>query len=217
MQMTLEKLMRTIVSEREGPKLDFKWKPWELKDDAKKGEFIKDLIAISNSQGKGVLGGEEGHIIIGVEQAGESFRPAAVNLDPNEPLLKEEQLQQIAKDKIVPPPDFQYSEFMVMNYRVGVVEIYGTHRPYSVSKDYGTVREGEFFIRSGSTTRKATREELSRLFAKELTQEIEDLKNQNLELQQQIKNLETQHGLGNWTFEHLNGLSEHRRYIAISF
>ncbi len=68
MRMTLEKLIDIIVSEREGPKLDFKWKPWDFKDEEKKGEFIKDLIAIANSQGKGILGGDEGHIIIGVEQ-----------------------------------------------------------------------------------------------------------------------------------------------------
>lgn len=215
MRISKEKLISILESgEAEGTKLDFKERPWDLSDPNGKGEFIKDLVAMANASGKGILGDDEGHIIIGVKEFPGVYRPVGVGPEDQTKSPLEERLQQIAESGIEPPLDFEYQVFPVVGYQVAVIAISGTRRPYCVATNCGQVREGQFYVRRGSTTVIASRDELKAWFHEPLVRENEDLRRQIESLESQIAKVRSEREPADWTLKHLKRLpSEYVRYI----
>jgi predicted HTH transcriptional regulator len=152
--MDHNELTRLIDSD-EGPKLDFKRQPWNLDTNEGKGEFIKDILAMANASGL------TGYLILGV--GNESSRP----LESIENYgLREERLQQIAKDYVEPPIVFTYGETNFHDKTIGFIIIppSGARPHWAKRQISGSLRDRTFYTRRGSTTDFATLNEVEQMF-----------------------------------------------------
>jgi hypothetical protein len=150
--MNRDELTRLIYSD-EGPKLDFKRQSWNLDTKEGKGEFIKDILAMTNAFGT------IGYLIVGVGD--EPSRPLASIENQG---LSEERLQQIVKEYVEPPIEFIYGETNLHGKTIGVVIIPASKgKPHWAKKRIGALRDRTFYIRRGSTTDLATLSELEQM------------------------------------------------------
>ena len=148
-------LTRLIHSD-EGPKLDFKRQSWNLDTKEGKGEFIKDILAMTNAVG------QIGYLIVGV---GDEPPPKRTLESIENQGLSEERLQQIISDYVEPPIEFVYEEANLLGNVIGVIRIPPSNaKPHWAKKQIGPVRDRTFYTRRGSTTALATLPELERMF-----------------------------------------------------
>ena len=114
----------------------------EGSDDQRRGEFIKDVAAIANA-----CASSYGFVVYGA--------------DPRQPdpiigittHYDDADLQQLAKGKIEPVPEFLYYEVSTGPKTLGVLQVKPTRlRPHIISVDLGKVRKGQILIRRGSST-----------------------------------------------------------------
>lgn len=136
--------------ESEGPGIDFKRAQYQLlsKEEDKKSELLKDVLAMANSwrQGDGPA-----YILIGFQDRAPS--PAeVVGLDVH---LDDAQLQQFIGSKVKPKLNFSYEEFEYEGKAVGVISIPKQKRPFYVEKSYGRVHSNVVYVRRGSSTAEA--------------------------------------------------------------
>lgn len=126
-----------LISTGENEKVEFK----ESLDftDASKRNIACEMASFANTKG--------GYIIFGVQDTGE-----IIGVEDIKGL--EERMMNIASDKLYPPIQLIFSNIKVEDKNVAVVEI-----PQGINKPYEPA-----YIRRGSTKRKATREELRRLY-----------------------------------------------------
>lgn len=140
--MDSQKLM-TLLKRNEGPKLDFKAK-LDLTTESGKKELAKDVLAIANSQGG------RGHILIGVEDRTKKI------LGIEEDSYSEERIQQIVSNRCEPPLNIRYETVLIKDRHVGVITVF-----YSNKKPHQMYQTGAFYIRRGSTTDFARRDEIA--------------------------------------------------------
>lgn len=93
MARVTRKKIRELLSQNEGPKLDFK-QSLSLATDKEKLEFTKDVCAIANT------GKSDGYIIVGIEDK----TKRVLGINPNS--ISEERLQQFVSSRSDPPPVF---------------------------------------------------------------------------------------------------------------
>lgn len=142
--MDTQKLLG-LIKENEGPKLDFKEK-LDLRYQSGKKEFAKDVCAIANS-----LGGR-GYIIIGIRDKTKDV----VGISPKD--YKEEQMQQIVSSRLDPPVDIRVEHYRIEEKDIAVVVIFkSSKRPHQ------SRHTGAFYLRRGSTTDIARRDEIATL------------------------------------------------------
>lgn len=132
-----------LLRKNEGPKLDFKAK-LDLENESGKKELAKDIIAIANSPGG------RGHIIIGVEDR----TKRVLGIDPE--LYSEERIQQIIGNRCDPPLNIRFELVRIGDKQVGVITIF-----FSLKKPHQMWQTGAFYIRRGSTTDFARRDEIA--------------------------------------------------------
>jgi len=149
------RVRRYVEQKRETPKVDFKT-TLDLTSGRGKSELAKDISAIANTPG------EQGFLIIGVkEQNGEI---ELVGFRPNETEDEyERRIIQILEKFIEPsPPEIQYYQIEHPRPKVslGVLRIISTNRPYAIKRDGETIRKGDIYIRHGTRTERASREEI---------------------------------------------------------
>ncbi len=121
-------------------------------DDDKRGEFIKDLDAFANA-----IASTYGIIVYGVDPR----RPDPV-VGISTP-YDDAKLQQLAKGKIDPLPEFLYYELLHGARRVGVLQVKPTRqRPHIIQVDLGKIRKGQ--IRRGSSTEGVTPADLWEMY-----------------------------------------------------
>lgn len=133
----------SLLQRNEGTKLDFKLQ-LSLKTDSEKKELSKDVTAIANSNGG------RGYIIFGVEDKTKKI----VGIEDKK--YSEEQIQQIISQRCDPPVSVRFDIIAVESQNVGVLTIYRSNqRPHQVRQT------GTFYIRRGSTTDIARREEIA--------------------------------------------------------
>ena len=138
--MTKTELLE-IIANGENSGIEFK------RDDIKPEQFAKEVVAMSNFQG--------GKVILGVEDDGSITGVQRVKL--------EEWVMNIFRDKIHPMIIPFYEEVkMDSNNKIAVVSF-----PQGISKPYVVRHTGNetIYIRIGTTSVKATREQQARLFA----------------------------------------------------
>lgn len=138
--------LKSLLESDEGPKLDFK-QTISLETDGEKKELIKDVIAIANSRGG------RGYIIFGVED--KTKRIVGIN-DEN---ITEEKIQQVISSRSDPPVSIKFEIVEYEGKKLGILTIYKSNlRPHQM------VQNGVFYIRRGSTTDVAKREEVASMF-----------------------------------------------------
>jgi hypothetical protein len=140
--LNADQVARLVKSMPEKTAFDWKTDFTLLQDDEKKGEFLKDLSAIANACVDSC-----GFIIYGVDpRKPDPILGITVHYD-------DANLQQFARGKIEPLPEFLYYEVPVNSKTLGVLQINPTrHRPHIISVNLGKVRRGQILIRRGSST-----------------------------------------------------------------
>lgn len=132
-----------LLQKSEGPKLDFKLQ-LSFKADSEKKELAKDVTAIANSKGG------RGYIIFGVQDKTKIL----VGIEDRK--YSEEQIQQIISQRCDPPVSIKFDTISIDNKVIGVLTIYkSTQKPHQIRQT------GSFYIRRGSTTDIARREEVA--------------------------------------------------------
>jgi predicted HTH transcriptional regulator len=143
--MDKEKLKQLLESP-EGFKLDFKAK-LSIELDSEKKELTKDVIAMANTVGgRGyiVFGVEDKtKYVIGIEDVGEDM---------------EERIQQMICYRSDPPVPIQFEIVEYEQKKIGVLTIFRSKQiPHQM------LQTGAFYLRRGSTTGIANREEIARM------------------------------------------------------
>lgn len=143
--MDYSKLKKLLRSE-EGTKLDFK-ACLRLETEGEKKEFAKDVISIANSRGG------RGYILFGIED--KTKRILGISLKD----YTEEKIQQIIFNRSDPPIPVNLEAVDYKGKTIGVLTIYRSkQRPHQM------IQNGAFYIRRGSTTDVARREEIANMF-----------------------------------------------------
>lgn len=138
-----EQKLRGLLAMEEGPKLDFKAE-LHLSTEGAKKELVKDVIAMANTRGG------RGYILFGVEDKTRKL----LGLRRNSP--QEERIQQIVYSRSNPPVPIQVEMEQVDGCNVLVLTVFRSqHRPHQM------LQTGAFYIRRGSTTDVARRDELA--------------------------------------------------------
>ncbi|MCX7709820.1 MAG: putative DNA binding domain-containing protein [Clostridia bacterium] len=161
--MDRHKLLQLLKKE-EGPKLDFK-AALHLTTESDKKEITKDVIAMANSRGG------RGYIIFGVEDKTKRI----LGIDPGD--FKEEQIQQIIYNRCDPPVPISVDFVDMDGKMLAVLTVYkSNHQPHQM------MQNGAFYIRRGSTTDTARRNEIANLMQENglLTYETIVLKNADI-------------------------------------
>ena len=143
--MDLQRL-KFLIKQREGTKLDFK-ESLNLDTESGKKEFAKDIIAIANS-----LGGR-GYIIVGIKDKSKKI----IGINPDE--FVEERIQQIISYRCDPPINVRVEHVLYEHCHIGVITIFK-----SGQKPHQMRQTGAFYIRRGSTTDFARRDEIASMF-----------------------------------------------------
>jgi ATP-dependent DNA helicase RecG len=128
--------LKDIIITGESSHLEFK------SEQVKPDDLAKEIVAFLNFQG--------GKILLGVEDDGTISGVSRPDV--------EEWVINICRNNVVPSIIPGYQKLSVEGKDVVVLDI-----PAGLAKPYHT-QKGDYYIRAGSTARKASREELSRLF-----------------------------------------------------
>lgn len=135
--------LAALLAKNESTKLDFKER-LSLKSDWEKKELAKDVTAIANSKGG------RGYIIFGIQDKTKKV----IGIDV--PEYQEEQIQQIVSQRCDPPVTVKFDLVDYDNKTVGVLTIYKSNQ-----KPHQMLQNGSFYLRRGSTTDIARREEIA--------------------------------------------------------
>jgi len=155
-KLSLDKIVQMIGSTPEQSVFDWKRTFTPPRDDAAKGEFVKDVMAVANGTAFTRL---PGFVLYGVNaDSPDPFVGVAERWDDNE-------AQALVRGALDPVPDFLYYEVLAGDDRVvGVVHIEPKGGFFIVTRDLGRLREGQCLLRQGSTTRGVRRADLIKLY-----------------------------------------------------
>jgi len=137
--------LRHLLNQEEGPKLDFK-ATLRISTESEKKELVKDVIAIANSRGG------RGYIVFGIED--KTKRVLGTNVEN----FTEEQIQQIIYNRCDPPIPVRLDVIEYECKKVAVLTVYRSNQ-----QPHQMLQNGAFYIRRGSTTDIARREEIANM------------------------------------------------------
>jgi len=152
--LTIDNVLELVTKTPEQAIFDWKTVFVIPSDDEKRGEFIKDLDAFANA-----IASTYGIIVYGADPR----RPdPVVGITAS---YDDAKLQQLAKGKIDPRPEFLYYELLHGAKTLGVLQIKPTRqRPHIIQVDLGKVRKGQILIRRGSSTEAVTPADLWEMY-----------------------------------------------------
>ena len=133
----------SLLKQNEGPKLDFK-EELDISCESGKKEIAKDIIAIANSQGG------RGYLVIGIEDKTKVIK----GIGDKE--YREESIQQLLSLRCDPPLIVRVEKVNIESKVVCVIIIFR-----SFQKPHQMMQTGAFYLRRGSTTDVARREEIA--------------------------------------------------------
>lgn len=143
-----EKIILLSIENGENSSIDFKLK-LDLTVARSKAEFIKDVSAMANSNRDGgylLLGVANDKTIVGIKQ------------------IEEERIQQICHTYITPPVKIDCTLKQMTSddspKKIGIIFIRPTIRPHKVASSIDRIEKDMVFVRRGSTTTKASPEEI---------------------------------------------------------
>lgn len=137
--------LKYLLQQEEGPKLDFKAE-FHMDTESEKKELAKDVSAIANSRGG------RGHIIFGIQDKTKKV----LGIDTTD--IKEEQIQQVIYNRCDPPVPVSVDIVGYEGKQIMVVTIFKSEQ-----KPHQVLQNGAFYIRRGSTTDIARREEIANM------------------------------------------------------
>lgn len=160
-----DKLSEIIKHYSEGVALDFKSNEYPLGKHAKKNELLKDISAMANHPSN-----DPKYIIIGVK-AKDGLASEFFNI---ESLTDQSKYEQFISEYIEPNIHFEYLSFIYEDYKLAAFVISNNHeRPYLFKKNAQNptdqtveFKEGDGFIRAGTSTRKLNRKDFEEIFLK---------------------------------------------------
>jgi len=182
--MEKKSLIEELLYEEEGTTLDFKQEQYLFNSttEYQKSEIIKDILAFSNAWRRG-----DAYILLGVmEIKGGRSKPLGIQDE-----LDDAQLQQFVNSKTQRPIDFTYSTILIDKVKIGIIRIPIQARPYYLEKDYGKLKKHAVYIRRGSSTDKATPDEVYNMGKSEII-EVQEIPNLSFE----FANLDTRINTG---------------------
>lgn len=164
-----EHIKKLIELDNEEPKIDSK-RTLDITTRGNKAELIKDIIAITNSE---PINDPTGYYIIGAKHK-QLFDISSLKLD-------DATLQQIINSKCHKPIDFQYKQFSIEDKTIGVIVIpKSDKKPHLVSEDYfddhgnKLLQRGTCFIRKGSSTSIATKEDYDLMYEEQIQKRVKE-------------------------------------------
>lgn len=145
-----------LLSENEGFGLDFKETQYRFAGatDAEKGEVIKDILAFANASRR-----DDAFILLGVREV-QGGRAIIIGVSEH---LADADLQQLVNSKTNRPVHFSYHSLQIEDKQVGVIRIPRQERPIYLKKAYGRLEADAVYLRRGSSTSKATLEEVAQM------------------------------------------------------
>ncbi len=135
--------IKSILKHAEGPKLDYKER-LDLSTESGKKELAKDILAIANTQGG------RGHILIGIKDKSKQ----AIGVSHED--YPEEKIQQIVSLRCDPPVMVRVEHLIYEGVCLVLITIFKSH-----NKPHQMLQTGAFYIRRGSTTDLARRDEIA--------------------------------------------------------
>ncbi len=151
-----ENLIESLLHESEGPALDFKRQqyPFELASDDEKSELLKDILAFANAFRR-----TDAFILIGVEEV-KGGRSIVTGVARH---LNDASLQQFIGSKTERQVVFSYEAKVHDGLPIGILHIPIQKRPVYTKVNYGKIKKGEVYLRRGSSTGKATPDEIAQM------------------------------------------------------
>lgn len=151
-------IIEELLFEEESSILDFKQQqyPFANENDYKKSELLKDILAFANAWRR-----NDAYILIGIEEV-KGARSNVLGIDND---LDDSDLQQFVNSKTQRPLIFEYKNTKVDNKNIGLIKIPINERPIYLKKDYGKLKKDIVYIRRGSSTGKASPDEIAKMGA----------------------------------------------------
>ena len=149
-------LLEQLLHQPESQFLDFKQAqyPFVNGSEFQKSELLKDILAFANSWRHA-----SAYVLIGVREV-PGGRSEVVGVNDH---LEDASLHQFVNSKTQRPVEFSYEVFRTDGLEIGVIEIPLQERPLYVRGTFGKVEAEAVYIRDGSSTRKATPDEIKRM------------------------------------------------------
>jgi hypothetical protein len=147
----IKNLFTDLLALTEVRKVEYKRDQYNLVDEQKKAEFIKDILCMANAPGS------DGYILLGVES--EKGKPRKVvgishHYDSSD-------LEEIVNSKIDPPIQFEYHP---LNYKGAKCALFhipkSKAKPHWPKKDYGKLERRIIYTRRSSGNREASIQEI---------------------------------------------------------
>jgi hypothetical protein len=164
-----QKVIDILKYSSEGHSIDFKRDQYPITRHAKKHEILKDMSAMANHPSD-----EDKFIIIGVKEKNGVVSEFHDILE----LVDQAKYQQYIDAYIEPKMQFEYKPLIFNNKQLAYFRIFGNSlRPYlfkktvqnSVEKDKLEFKEGDGYIRVGTSTKKMTRSDFEFIYKSKYT------------------------------------------------
>lgn len=154
----LRTTVEALLWENESASLDFKEAqyPFAGATDDEKGEIIKDILAFANAFRR-----EDAFILLGVREM-HGGRAEVVGVEQH---LPDASLQQLVNSKTNRPVEFSYHSLDLDGQQIGVIRVPQQRRPIFLTKPYGRLEASVVYLRRGSSTAKATPDEIAQMGA----------------------------------------------------
>lgn len=149
-------LFEIIEKNTESDYVDFKKEIYDFSKCQQKEEFLKDVLAMANSEFKG-----EKYIIFGVKEITTSKRIVGVNL---EQVKDQATYQQIIRENIEPDIEFEMKMFRKDDCDICCFIINGNDRPYIIKKMFGKINAGFSHKRINTTRTPLLRRDLDEIY-----------------------------------------------------
>lgn len=154
------KLIKKLLTRAEGEDLDFKSVPIVISNPQDKARFIKNLICMANTPRKG-----SAYIVSGVSCKPGGKKEIVGVSESEHP--DDADLQELAKGKVDPPPQFSYRAVTYSGTSLGILEInprkYGPFMPRFECQNI--ITQGPLYFRRGSSNAIATTVEMREIIA----------------------------------------------------
>lgn len=150
-----------LLARHEGPTLDFKGEDYDFGNTYKKGEFLKDVLAMANTPRD-----TDAYIVLGVKK----HRDGSYDLH-GLPIVRDDNDYQQQLSAAEPTPGVHFEPVQYDGKSYGVITITASRRAlFRSTKDVGPVKKGQLYWRSGSKNidvESAADEEVIRRWAQE--------------------------------------------------
>jgi len=151
----LNQLFEALLGITEIRKVDYKAQQYDLSNERKKSQFVKDILCIANAPGA------DGHILLGVKtEKGEVRKVIGISNHHDS-----SDLEQIVASVVEEPIHFEYYPFNYAGQKCGLLHIPASNaRPHWAKNDFGLLKKHIFYTRRASGNREASFAEIREMF-----------------------------------------------------